>query len=246
MMSEEVKAVANSPVLWLITASVIALLITQSLLIRKRTKDYVLSEHIMTEDEISTATKTGIFATIGPAVAVFILAMSFVNLLGAPMTLLRIGIVGSAGTEIRSATAGALVAGVALGNDELTMPAFGAAQFACAFMTTGYFIMVPVYCLGFGKLFGKWLSPKSDKDKMPLPVVLLTKGFPVAYFSWMIYMQIKASKINAGVICTAVVAMFVLDYLAQNTKAKWLGNWTLGFAVMIGMASSLIWKGILA
>ncbi len=68
----------------------------------------------------------------------------------------------SAITEMTAASMGALVCGVTLGSEELTMSAFGTAMLACAIMSCGYLILIPLISRGLGKPLQRIFSAGED------------------------------------------------------------------------------------
>ena len=116
-MNAEVAKFANGPVMWIISLLTVGLVAFQAFLIYRLTKKYAEAKKALTADEMKIALKTGGVVAVGPAVSVFILALTMMSLMGAPATLMCVGIIGSASTEMTAATVGAMMAGVSMGAD---------------------------------------------------------------------------------------------------------------------------------
>ena len=243
-MSEDVRAFATSPLLWLIAAITVSFVILQALLFRKRAVAYSREHHILTEEEIRTVTKNGAFSAIGPALAVFILAITISGLLGGPFVLMRVGIIGSADTELRTATAAALISGVTLGVDEVNMSVFGTIFFTCAFMSCGYLIWVPIMTRGLGKSLQKFLMPDPNEEPTKAQKIVgkLLMVLPLAMIVLMIYMYASSGVAFVLVMITAAILKVLVDKLAENSPA--LKAWSLGIAVLVSMLSSILWNSI--
>ena len=243
-MSEDVRAFATSPLLWLIAAITVSFVILQALLFRKRAVAYSREHHILTEEEIRTVTKNGAFSAIGPALAVFILAITISGLLGGPFVLMRVGIIGSADTELRTATAAALISGVTLGVDEVNMSVFGTIFFTCAFMSCGYLIWVPIMTRGLGKSLQKFLMPDPNEEQTKAQKIVgkLLMVLPLAMIVLMIYMYASSGVAFVLVMITAAILKVLVDKLAENSPA--LKAWSLGIAVLVSMLSSILWNSI--
>ena len=250
-MSEDVRAFATSPLLWLIAAITVSFVILQALLFRKRAVAYSREHHILTEEEIRTVTKNGAFSAIGPALAVFILAITISGLLGGPFVLMRVGIIGSADTELRTATAAALISGVTLGVDEVNMSVFGTIFFTCAFMSCGYLIWVPIMTRGLGKSLQKFLMPDPNEEQTKAQKIAknlkvdgkkLLMVLPLAMIVLMIYMYASSGVAFVLVMITAAILKVLVDKLAENSPA--LKAWSLGIAVLVSMLSSILWNSI--
>lgn len=230
----EVMQVANGPVMWGITLLTIAVVVVQAVLIYRLTRRHVEKEGTMTKEEIKTALKTGGITAIGPAISVFVLALSMISLLGAPATLMRIGIIGSASTEMSAANMGALLAGVTLGAEELTMPAFGAAMLACAFMSCGYLILIPIISRGLGKSLQRVFTSGESGRPTKLAVFFGTV-FPAIFFLVLAVSQIAQGPDYLAVMVAGAVVMFVLNRIARARNIGWLKAWSMGIAVLAAM-----------
>lgn len=243
-MSEAVKAVATGPIMWVFALVIVSVVVAQAYLFRKRAVKYSRENNILTDEEIKLVTKNGAFSAIGPALAVFILAITISGLLGGPFVLMRVGIIGSADTELRTATAAALVSGVTLGVDEISMSTLGTIFFTCAFMTVGYLFWVPVMTRGLGKGLQKFLmpDPNAEQTRQQKIVSTLLRVLPVGMILLMIFMYASSGLPFVLVMATAAVIKVVSDKL--SAKAAWLKQWSMGFAVLGGMLSSILWTSI--
>lgn len=235
-MSEEVSRIANGPVMWSIALITIAVVIVQAALIYRMTRKYAKAKKALTPEEMKTAFRTGGIVAIGPAISVFILALTMINLLGAPATLMRIGIIGSAPTEMSAATVGALMAGTTLGAQELTLAAYGTALFGCAIMSCGYLILIPLISRGLAKPLQKLFAPPEDGAKPSKLSVFFGAVFPMLVFGLLAATQVAQGIDYLAVLVVAAAAMFILNRIAQAKNIRWLKEWSMGFAVLIGMA----------
>ena len=238
-MSAEVAKIANSPVMWIISLLTVGLVAFQAILIYRLTKKYAETKKALTPDEMKAALKTGGVVAIGPAISVFVLALSMISLLGAPATLMRIGIIGSATTEMTAATVGAMMAGVSLGADELTLAAFGCAMFGCAVMSCGYLIMIPILSRGLGKGLQKLFAPK-EGGKQGKAAVFFGAVFPVLFILLLTLTQVANGMDYVGALIIAGIVSMTLDKIAKKKNIKWLKEWGMGISVLAGMISGPI------
>lgn len=211
----------------------------QAILIYKLTKKYAEAKKALTPDEMKAALKTGGVVAIGPAISVFVLALSMISLLGAPATLMRIGIIGSATTEMTAATVGAMMAGVSLGADQLTLAAFGCAMFGCAVMSCGYLIMIPILSRGLGKGLQKLFAPK-EGGKQGKAAVFFGAVFPVLFILLLTLTQVANGMDYVGALIIAGIVSMTLDKIAKKKNIKWLKEWGMGISVLAGMISGPI------
>ena len=223
-MSAEISKIANGPVMWIIALLTIGLVVIQAVLIYRLTRKYAEAKKALTPEEMKTALKTGGVVAIGPAISVFILALTMISLMGAPATLMRIGIIGSATTEMTAATVGALMA------------AFGCAMFGCAVMSAGYLIMIPLISRGLAKPLQKLFAPKAKGEKPSKLSVFFGAIFPLLFFTLLAATQLANGLDYVGVLIIAALVMYVLDKIAKTKNIKWLKEWSMGIAVLVGMA----------
>lgn len=238
-MSAEVAKFANGPVMWIISLLTVGLVAFQALLIYRLTKKYAEAKNALTPEEMKIAIKTGSVVAIGPAVSVFILALTMMGLMGAPATLMRVGIIGSASTEMTAATVGAMMAGVSMGADEMTLAAFGCAMFGCAVMSSGYLIMIPILSRGLGKGLQKLFAPKAD-GKKGKAAVFFGAIFPLLFILLLTLTQVANGLDYVGALIFAGIVSMTLDKIAKKNNIKWLKEWGMGIAVLAGMIAGPI------
>lgn len=238
-MSAEVAKFANGPIMWIISLLTVGLVAFQAVLIYRLTKKYAEAKKALTPEEMKTALKTGGVVAVGPAVSVFILALTMMSLMGAPATLMRVGIIGSASTEMTAATVGAMMAGVSMGADEMTMAAFGCAMFGCAVMSSGYLIMIPILSRGLGKGLQKLFAPRED-GKKGKAAVFFGAIFPVLFILLLTLTQVANGLDYVGALLVAGAVSMTLNKIAKKNNIKWLKEWGMGIAVLSGMISGPI------
>lgn len=234
-MNAEVAKFANGPVMWIISLLTVGLVVFQAVLIYRLTKKYAESKKALTPEEMKTALKTGGFVAIGPAISVFILALTMISLLGAPATLMRIGIIGSASTEMTAASVGSLMAGVTLGSQELTMTAFGCAMFGCAIMSSGYLILIPLISRGLAKPLTKLFAAPTDGKRPSKLTIFFGAVFPLLFFCFLAVAQIANGIDYLAVMIISAIVMFALNKISKAKNIRWLKEWAMGIAVLVAM-----------
>lgn len=234
-MENEAMKLAQDPVMWIIALLTIGVVVIQSVFMYRVTKKYSEDEKLLTKDEIKIALKSGAVTTIGPALAVFILALSMVSLLGGPITLMRIGIVGSASTEMTAASVGTAFAGVSLGTDEMTVEALATATLAMAVMSMGYLIFVPLMTRGLGKGVQKILYPEGNNKKTRIINVFFGTVFPVLFLGMLVLTQAANGADYVISMVASFIAMYVCNKIAKEKNIQWLKEWNMGIAVLAGL-----------
>ena len=157
-------------------------------------------------------------------------------MVGGPVTLMRVGVIGSAVFEFVAADQGARAMGAELGTDSYTLQAFTASVWV---MTLG----------GMGWLLTTFFMTKSldrAQDRMavsnPTLIRAIGTATPIAIFfllganaavdkTWLTNITIAADDLAA--VATAAIAMVVLN--AAGKHRAWLREWSVGFALIAGL-----------
>lgn len=236
---EAVMQLANSPVLWMLALASISIVLWQTWLYYKMAGDYVRHTHVLTREEIRTSMKVGIISTVGPAVAVFTVAVVLIGLVGGPITLSRIGVIGSAAFESLAASAGS---GGTVGTPDFTFSLLATASWVMAIGGSGW--LVTTFFLTKG------LDATQEKMKASNPAMIRLVGSiaPFMVFFVMGYGECM-KKINApapsfgvlGALIAGAVTMYGVNRIgASDQRLNWLREWSMGFAVIVSMITGTL------
>lgn len=231
---EAVMQLANNPMLWMLALANIAIVLWQTWIYYKMAKDYVRDTSVMTPLEIRKSLKIGVIGTVGPAVAVFTVAVVLIGLIGGPITLSRVGVIGSAAFESLSASAGS---GGTIGTADFTYSMLATASWVMALGGSGWLLTT--------FFMTKSLDTTQEKLKKSNPKMIGLVGSitPFMVFFVMGYGE-AIKKINVktptyGVLAAVIVgaiAMYGFNQLAKiNSRYTWLREWAMGFAIIIAM-----------
>lgn len=230
----DVMELANGPMMWVFALGIVGVAILQSLILYKLAMKYNSKAEVLTKEEVKTCLKVGGVVSIGPALSVFVVALSMISMLGAPLTLMRIGMIGSASTELTAASIGAEMAGVTLGIDALTSEAFTAALWTCAIMSCGYLIFVPLVTRGIGNKVNNLLAPKEGKKSSKVSFIL-GAILPLALFAMLAFSQIVQGLAHAVSFFVAAIVMLATNILSMKLDKKWIREWSMCIAVFLGI-----------
>lgn len=229
----EILAVANSPVVWLLCLVTVGIAFLQTVLYTH------VAVKIADRSDIELATtkkafKVGLVSAIGPAVGVFIVMVGLMNSIGAPVAWLRLSIIGSAGTELAAATCGATACGVTLGGDDYTLMALAVGWFTMALNGAGWL------------LFTGFFTPKLETIRRKVSggdakwLVALSGAASLGIYGYLNHQQILKSYGNAIASITGALTMvFVVKVLSP--KFPRLLEYSLGIAMVTGMASAVVY-----
>lgn len=221
---------ANHPVVWIFASAIIVLVIFQAIkflsMSRKRAAEVGL-----TNREINSAIKTGAITAIGPSIGIIIVAVSLISLIGNPLTMMRIGVIGSAPIESMGAQLSAEAAGIQLGGAEFSPEIFNLIVWVLCIGGAGWMIFTVIATPSLNKIQEKL----SKKPKGKHILGLVASGAMIAIFG-----SLLTSEFLNGIpyIITAAVAMitsFIINLIANKKGINWLKEWSLGFSILISL-----------
>ena len=240
-MQMDYLAVSNLPIFWVLASfTVIISAVQAALFIRqanKATKACNLDPQLPKK-----AMKIGLISAIGPACGVFIVMVGLMASIGGPMSWLRLSIIGAAATELAAATNGATAAGVTLGGEGYTLTILAVSWFAMALNGAGWLIVTGVATPALEKLRDKL----SGGDMSWL-------GYMSAACSIGIFGYLNANSMVVGgsvavgitiVVLAGAISMILIDKLLV-TKIPRLAEYSLGIAMIIGIAAGIIYDAAL-
>jgi hypothetical protein len=236
---EAVMQLANSPVLWMLALASIFIVLWQTWLYYKMARDYVDETQVMTQEEIRKALKVGVIGTVGPAFAVFTVAVVLIGLIGGPITLSRIGVIGSAAFESLTSSAGS---GGTVGTADFTFSMLTTAAWVMALGGSGWLITTFFLTKGLDK------TQERMKKTNPKMIALVGSITPFMVFFVMGYgeamKKITAKTPSYGVLAAAVIGaltMYIFNRIAGlDSRYNWLREWSMGFAIIAAMIVGVI------
>lgn len=230
----EVLEVANAPVVWCLAFAGVAIVFWQCWLFYRIAKKYVAETQVLTSSEIKRCLKIGSVSTVGPAIAVITVAIVLIGLVGAPQTLARIGLIGSAAFESIAASVGS---GGTAGTMQFDTVLFNTALWVMAVGGSGWII--------FALVATKSLDSAQEKIKKTNPLFFLLLGsvVPLTVFMIMGIGEVSKSFISesTGYGSVAAVlagsgAMLIGNFIGGRKKnMRWLLEWSMGISIVAAM-----------
>lgn len=231
--SGDVLALANAPILWILALGVFAVIIVQTI-IYIRAARAVAPEVGVEAHELRTSFRTGAIASIGPSLAVALVAVALLAIFGTPATLMRIGLIGSVSFETGAAATAAGSMGAELGGpsytQEIFVIAFAAMTMGGAMWIISTLILTPILKRGDTKL--RRLSPvvMTIVPGAALLGAFFSLGFAELPKSWV--------HVVAFVVSGATVAVCLV--LSNWLSKPWLREWSLGFAILAALGAAYL------
>ena len=232
-MTKEVMTAFSTVPLWMIAFTVICIVIFQALMFIRLAKKAAI-EVGMTSKEVKTAMKTGLIGSIGPSFGIGIVIISLIALIGSPLTMMRIGIIGSASTEAAAAEIGANAFGSSLGTESFTVEAFSTVVWTMCLGGMGWLLFAFLFTKSLGNVQNKL------KAKNPKLMGIVSAAAMMGAFGYLAVekMVIDISSAVAGFM--AIFTMFAVLFIAKKTGKTWLKEWALAIAMMVGMYSGYL------
>jgi hypothetical protein len=235
---EEVTEIAESWPFWMFASIVVAIVVLQALTFILLASS-AASAIGMTRKETRTALRTGVISSLGPSFGISVVIISLIALLGAPFTLMRIGIIGSAATELTAAGVGASAYGVKLGGADYDVRAFTAVVWTMCLGGCGWLVFTALFTKAIGEAQRKVVGT-SSRMMGTISVAAMLGAF--AYLTSQ-QMVLSLSKALTAVVAAATM-MLVLWYAKR--RQRWLTEWALGIALVIGMTCGYFLSLVLA
>lgn len=232
-MSAEMKALANSPVLWLITIGTIALVWFLAYYCIARSKK-AAKELGMPDESVKLAMKTSVISSIGPSIVIATGMISLLVVAGAPTALMRLSVCGNVGYELQAVGIAAQVFGADGTAASMTPQIFQAALFMCAFGCIGY-IIVPVVLVTKFDAIVKKIGGKDGAMTGIISTAAILGCY--AYVDAPYILSMNASTVALVV---GFIVQFAINKVNKKAKKRWLSEWALFFAMVAGMLGGVI------
>lgn len=229
--------VANSPAVWALAAiAVVAVIIEIILFFRLARKSAKLGEVNLTKKQCNRALRAGVVSAIGPAFGVFIVMIGLVAVLGGPISWLRLSVIGGATTELTAASVGVKAAGGDI-TQALSMVQLSNAWWTMTINACGWLIVTWLFASRMEKVRHK--IGGGDSRWMEIFSSAATLGIFGAFCSEYLVNGIKSADYKVIlVMAVSALAMWGLLYLSK--RYKWLKEYSLGIAMVAGIASSML------
>lgn len=204
---------------------------------RKRALELGISPEIF-----KSSMKGAAIFSIVPSIAVIIGLITLAPLLGVPWPWFRLSVVGSLGYELMAGDLAAKAAGfesLAAFSSSGDILSLGAIMFVMSIC-----IMTGMVCnvLFLKKIHSNVTKLGSKQDPF---TALALSCLIIAMMSVMLPLQVVISPVHAMTAVTSAVATFGLSYAAKKHSIKWLPDFIMSFALVIGMVSAVIWNNLI-
>ena len=234
-MNEEMLRIANQTILWPLCAVVVIISLVQAILYTRLANKTAKTLGI-SSDTCKKAFRAGLLTAIGPAISGFIVMVGMISVIGAPMSWMRLSIIGAATTEMAGAQFGAEAMGVKFGGPDYTEVALIVSWITMAANGCGWLISASI--LG-SKLEG--LRQKISGGNQA-GLALLSAASMVAVFGNLASGYLPKMDTAASVLAAAAAMFVLLKYVSKTKIGQKIKEYNLGIAMIFGMIVALIVK----
>lgn len=231
--SESIAAVAGSPILWLVALGVFAVIFVQTIIYMRAARSAGDSVGLDSRD-LTRAYRSGAITSIGPSLAVVIVAIALLALFGTPAVLLRIGLIGSAATETASASIASSSLGADLGGADYTPQIFAVAFIAMTLSGGAWMVatllLTPLLARGSSRLAAA----------SPTAMTLIPGAALLGAFATLTINELPKSGLGAATVIVSSVVMAGLLLAARRFEAGWLKEWALGISILVSLTFAYV------
>ncbi|WP_413377628.1 DUF5058 family protein [Alkalihalobacillus sp. 1P02AB] len=232
---EQVMQIANSWPLWVFASLVAGFVICQALLFIRLASKTSASVG-MSSQEVKAVIRTGAISSLGPSLAIVVVAISLLTLIGDPVTLMRIAIVGSAPIETVAASLGSQAAGSELGSSTYTAQAFTAAVWVMCLGGMGWLLFTVLFTKSLGKIQDKTIAKAKNVNTLRW----ISTAAMLGAFSYLGASEMVKGLAESIVLVVAFICMPVIMWMAERFKMNWLKEWSLGLVIIVGLTVGYI------
>lgn len=232
-LSAELSNLANSSAIWVIAFFVSSVVIFQAVIFIRIAKTAAPDVGLSSKD-VKTAIRTGFISSLGPSFGIAIVIISLITLLGSPVTLMRIGIIGSAATESAAAQIGAEAFGVILGGDGFNAKAFATVVWTMCLGGMGWLVVTLLFTKSLGK------TEKAIKKRYPKTMASVALAAMLGAFGYLTAAQmVRGISFAIAAVVSLMIMVFIMAY-AEKKNIAWLKEWALGISMIFGMVGGSI------
>ncbi len=238
-MNDTFFSIVNSGLLYIMVGIVIAFVVFLSLVFAKKAWKRAI-ELGYTKDQLLTVIKSTSIATIVPSLAIVIGLFALAPVLGNPWPWLRLSVLGSVTYELMAADMAASSMGVPLTDlPTVGIDAFVNIMFVMTVgISAGLFVL-----LFFGEKIQKGIG-SMGKNKQSFGIVAL-ECFMIGLLATFLPAFFTKGIVSVLTFFTSTVITISMGLIVLKYKISWLKDFILAFALIGGMASSVLWTGLL-
>ncbi|WP_455257766.1 DUF5058 family protein [Peptoniphilus asaccharolyticus] len=237
----DINKILNGRLLYSLVAIGLISIFLMCLFFYKRAYKRAIELNI-SKDKIKSVIKSSAVFSMVPSISIIIGLITLKPLLGAPWPWFRLSVVGSLPYELTAADLSVKGSGY---NDFLEFQKAGdlKAIGTIMFVMSIAIMAGMIFNIFFLKKLHTSVSTSGGKETpfRDLALSVLITGM----MSVFVVVQITKSKIHAITVLVSAFITFILTYLAKKLNVRWLNDYVMSFALIIGMVVAVVLTRIL-
>ncbi|MDH7500586.1 MAG: DUF5058 family protein [candidate division NC10 bacterium] len=225
-MSAELLKIINSFGLWVVALIMVSIVFTQAGLYARQAFRAAAAIQ-MPREKCLKGLRAGMITAVGPSIAIVIIMIGMMAVVGAPITWMRLSIIGAAPTELTAATLGAKAVGVEFGSPQYDLYAFAASNWGMALNDFGWLFITALFATRLESV------RKKVGGGNPAWLALLTGAAAIGAFAYLMSGNLLAGGPRAIGVIAGGLSMVAFLQLAKGYPG--LKEYTLGLAMLVGM-----------
>lgn len=231
--------IANSPLMWVAAAIPVCVVLFQSAIFIKKSIQAAKATGI-TKHQINSAVKSSAVSSIGPSVVILVTMISLIVSMGAPVSWMRLSLIGSVNYEAMAAGFGAQAMGTDL--EHLTPIAYSCGLWVMTLGSLGWM----VFTLFFTDKMDKVNHLMSRGNAKMVPII--SAGAMLGAFANLAsgnFFSAEGKFDFGGAPAIASIfgcgLMMLLTKLAKDKNIGWLKEWAFAISMFTGMFIGYAW-----
>lgn len=232
-MGREYTEIVNSLLLWAACAPCVLIVLFQSAIFFKKSRDDALRIGI-TKKQVNSTVRSALVTSIGPCFVMLSAMLSLMLYVGAPIAWMRADFIGSVSYNLEGVSFVSEGMGVELGSANMDMS----------------FLVTTIIVLGLGSLgwiiFTVLFADKMEKvDKFMAGgnaalVPVLGTGALIGVFVSLTFDRVYPVRNQIVAVIVSAACMFFLETYNKKANKQWLKEWGLTICMVVGVVCATI------
>lgn len=232
-MTPEYNSMANSFIMWLACTPGILIVLFQSVLFFKKSREKAMAMGL-SQQQVQSAIRSAAITSVGPCFVMLTTMLTLMLYVGAPLAWLRVDFIGSAVYELQAADLTSKALAVELGSPQMDS----------TFLATAA-VVQGMGCLGW-VIFAALFSDKMDKVNLFMSggnikmVPIVGTGALIGVFCSLTVDKVFPVKNQCVAVIVSAAVTYVLQTYNKKHNKQWIKEWGLTLCMAAGMVAATI------
>ncbi len=231
-MDKEYLAIANDFGFWVIAVFMVMIVVFQSVLFMRKAWSTGL-EMGLEAKQMKAGLRSAVITSLGPSFAVLIGMVALVALIGAPLAWMRLSVIGAVMYEGYAAECGAQVLGTTVGAGDYGLVGFANSLWVIALGSCGWLLIAGLFTHKLDDLRMRIVGDRQDL------LSVVSVGAILGAFGFQVSKALVTLSRPAVAAVVGALVMVIMNLVAKHSGKRWLKEWSLGVAMVLGMFSAV-------